>query len=172
MRPTGDGAAPSRRHLLLGGLGLGAFVLTGCTATSAPAAVRTHNPPRLSDLSPDAAAAVEVGSAISHAQQIVVATVAAHRALGPALRGFGPMHAVHLATLRSAVPGYFDQVSLQPPTSIPTGSAAALRFARSIESDLHVQLVNVAVAAHDGRYAGLFGSMSAAISQQLAAVRA
>lgn len=147
-------------------------MLTGCSTTSAPVAAHTHNPPRLSDLTPDAAAAVELGSAIGHAQQILASTIAAHPALGPTLRGFGPMHAVHLATLRTAVPGYFNLRDPRPAPSIPTSPAAALRYARSIENQLRDQLITVAVAASDGRYARLFGSMSAAISQQLAAAPA
>lgn len=115
---------------------------------------------------------MQLGSAVEHVAKIIASTVSAHPALGRDLHGFGPMHAVHLATLRSAVPGYVEVPSTRPAFVVATKSAAALRIAFANERALHDQLINAAVVARNGRYARLFGGMSAAISQQLAAVHA
>jgi hypothetical protein len=170
MSPTGDDAALSRRNLLLGGVGLALSAVSGCAISATPATAPSNHSPSVSDSSHDAAAAVRIGSAAVGAAGVIGAVLARFPGLTHRLDGLVAMHQVHLMTLRAAVPGYHETATASPTPIIPTKSGAALQLVLSTERTLHDELIATAVAARNGRYARLFGSMSAAISQQLAAM--
>ncbi|MCW2753454.1 MAG: hypothetical protein JWQ32_865 [Marmoricola sp.] len=157
---------------MLGGLGLGVLAVAGCSASSAPSAATTQPVPRRGGLPHDVTAAVELGSAILGAVRVIARVGSTYPALVRRLHPLVTMHEVHVTTLRQAVPGYVDRATTSPAPVTARNQAAALRLVADTERTLHDRLIAAAIAAESGRYARLFGSMSAAISQQLAAMPA
>ncbi|MCW2854698.1 MAG: hypothetical protein JWR52_313 [Marmoricola sp.] len=157
---------------MLGGLGLGVLAVTGCSASSAPSAATAQPVPRRSGPPHDVTAAVELGSAMAGAERVIGRIASTYPALVHRLHPLVAMHEVHLTNLRQAVPGYVDRATTSAAPVTARNQAAALRLVLDTERALHDRLIEVAVAAESGRYARLFGSMSAAISQQLAVMPA
>ncbi len=160
------GRAVDRRTLLL--VGAVGVTLTGCSLNNPFSTERTPAAEAVRDLSPDVAVAVEAVTLLLAAGAAVEATTAAYPTLDPRLSGFAATHRAHVAALSAAVPDRVDVSTDPTPYVVPPTRPAALAAVRRSETSLQDQLVGLALRAESGPFARLLGTMSAAVSQQLA----
>ncbi len=171
MRPTDEahgtpGRAVERRTLLLAGA-VGA-ALTGCSLNNPFSTDKTPAAEAVRDLSPDVAVAVEAVTLLLAAGAAVEATAGTHPALSARLTGLTATHRAHVAALSAAVPDRVDVTADPAPYVVPLTRSAALVAVRRSETALQAKLVGLALRAESGPFARLLGTMSAALSQQLA----
>lgn len=171
MRPTDQHPRPAgrileRRTLLLAGVATA--TLAGCSLNNPFGSERTPASEAVRDLSPDVAVAVEAVTLLLAAGTAVDATVAAYPVLGSRLRGLAATHRAHVDALTAAVPERVDVAAEPVPYVVPSSRGAAVVSVRRSETVLQAQLVGLALRAESGAFARLLGTMSAAVSQQLA----
>jgi len=165
------------RRAVLGGLAASAVVVAaaGCAADTRQAGRKspgTATTPR--GVSPDVALAITAVTRVGTVADLVHRTIAHHRRLRHQLSGLNALHAAHLRLLQEAVPDDRRDAARGPAGQherVPHGAHAALRAALRAEHDLRPQLEGLAVRAESGEFARLLAAMSAAVAQQLAAVR-
>lgn len=171
MRPTDEdpktrGGGLDRRTLLL--VGVASATLAGCSLNNPFSDEKTPAAEAVRDLAPDVAVAVEAVTLLLAAADALEATVAAHPTLSAPLAGLTATHQTHLDALVAAVPERVDVSSEPTPYVVPPSRGAALAAVRTSEATVQSQLVALAMRAESGPFARLLGTMSAAVSQQLA----
>lgn len=164
-RRAGAGAVERRTLLLAGAVGA---TLTGCSLNNPFSTERTPAAEAVRDLSPDVAVAVEAVTLLLAAAAAVEATATTYPALRARLTGLTATHQAHVAALSAAVPDRVDVTADPDPYVVPPTRGTALVSLRRAETTLHAQLVGLALRAESGPFARLLGTMSAAVSQQLA----
>lgn len=144
------------------------MTLAGCSVNNPFSTEKTPAAEAVRDLSPDVAVAVEAVTVLLAAATAVKATAARHPALSTRLTGLTATHQAHVAALSAAVPDRVDVTTDPTPYAVPASRGAALAAVRRSETALQAELVGLALRAESGPFARLLGTMSAAVSQQLA----
>lgn len=164
---TGGGARTLDRRtvLLAGAVGV---TLSGCSLNNPFSSEKTPASEAVRDLAPDVAVAVEGVTLLLAAGATLAATTAAHPALTTPLAGLVAAHRAHVEALTAAVPERVDVTAAPDPVVVPPSRGAALAAVRTTEATLQDKLVGLALRAESGPFARLLGTMSAAVSQQLA----
>lgn len=155
-----------RRTLLLAGAA--GATLAGCSLNNPLSEEKTPASEAVRDLAPDVAVAVEAVTLLLTAGSAVTSTMATYPGLRTALAGFSATHRAHLNALTAAVPERVDVSADPAPYVVPPSRGGALAAVRSAEATLQERLVALAMRAESGPFARLLGTMSAAVSQQLA----
>lgn len=174
MSPTPPQVPPigsrlGRRGLLIAGAGAGLAVASGCSLNNPFDSTKTPAAEAIDDLAPDVALAVTAVGALLEAQSRAQLIVTTFPSLSSRVAGLVALHATHLEALQDAVPSGVDPAPATSTPAPPATRAAALTQQHAAELALHDRLVGLALRAESGPFARLLGSMSAAISQRLAA---
>jgi hypothetical protein len=161
------GESPSRRSLLLAGVGWAAgLVVSGCDVHSPAADDRIPKGP--ARLAPDVAVATSALAEIRTARTAVSGTLSRFPGTRPQLASLVWMHQAHEMSLADAVPDRARTTTAPAPYVVPRKRELAFAKVAASEQRLHDTLDGLALRAQSGDFARLLASMGAAVTQQLA----
>jgi hypothetical protein len=170
--PDALAGTPSRRSLLVAGLGVGSgLLLVGCSSESDDEGGRAARSPASpaapaapASTTPDVAVATLALSEIRTAAAAVRATGVRFPDLRGDLAGLGAMHQAHERSLAEAVPAPARTSATPAPYAVPRRRDAALRRLTTTEQGLHDTLGRLAMRAQSGQFARLLASMGTGVT--------
>lgn len=168
LGPANADPTIGRRGLLLG-TGAALTLTSGCALNNPFSSQDESARTPVEDLAPDVALAVTAVGAILDADTRARLVAESFPALRSRIDVLISLHAGHLEALSDAVPaGSVAPRATASAVTVPASRGAALKQQQRVERALGDRLVGLALRAESGPFARLLGSMSAAISQQLA----